>query len=111
MTTEKVNNLAGDSFSPGAHWEPLVCEGEYINETLPNHFRYPTVPEGERSSVRKRNFNQKFDRMVFDGIAEIPQRYKDGRIAKNRDGEVQFEKQHYVRSTVDMDFIRANKLD
>ena len=111
LTTEKVNNLAGDSFSPGAHWEPLVCEGEYINETLPNHFRYPTVPEGERSSVKKRNFNQKFDRMVFDGIAEIPRRYRDGRIAKNRDGEVQFEKQHYVRSTVDMDFIRANKLD
>jgi hypothetical protein len=31
---ENQANTAGDAFSPGAHWELLECDDEYINESI-----------------------------------------------------------------------------
>ena len=81
LTEEKASNLAGDSFSPGAYWEFLECTGELIKETREEGFRAPTEPEGEKSKVTKRNYTQKFDRMVFTGKAELPRVYRNGRLS------------------------------
>ena len=58
MSSNDATNLAGDVFSPGSHWEYLECDGEFVNESIPNGFRAPTVPLGETSSVRKRNYSK-----------------------------------------------------
>ena len=63
--------MAGKGFTPGAHWEELVCEGEILEEPYKEGFRAPTVPAGELPIVRKRNYNQTFDRMPFTGQAEL----------------------------------------
>ena len=65
LTTKKAKNLAGDSSSPGAYWDPLECTGDYVKDKTPEGFRAPTVPADEVSLVKKRNYTQKFDRMVF----------------------------------------------
>ena len=72
LSKEKEKNLAGDSFSPGAYWSALECDGEFVDENTPDGFRAPTVPDGENSSVKKRNYTQRFDRMVFTGLIEVP---------------------------------------
>jgi hypothetical protein len=44
--------------------------GEYANElTIGSHMRAPTVPFGETPLVRKRNYSEQFDRMIFNGKA------------------------------------------
>ena len=32
LSKEETENLAGEHFSPGAHWEELKCEGDFVNE-------------------------------------------------------------------------------
>ena len=63
----RLENMAGKGFTPGAHWEELVCERGILEEPYEEGFRAPTVPEGELPIVRKRNCNQTFDRMPFTG--------------------------------------------
>ena len=112
LTSSKAENLAGDSFTPGAHWEELPCDGDFIVESQKEGFRYPTVPTGEVSAVKKRNYSQKFDRMVFPGLAEIPVRWKNGKIARHkRTGEVQYKKQPHSETAVNMEWARKHKLD
>jgi hypothetical protein len=73
LTATSGTNLAGDSFSPGAYWEPLICDGDITEEEdIGDEFRAPTVPSGEVAVVKKRNYSQQFDRMVFAGKAELP---------------------------------------
>ena len=31
-TKSKAENMAGKGLTPGAHWEELVCEGQYVEE-------------------------------------------------------------------------------
>jgi hypothetical protein len=105
-TKTNTTNLAGDTFSPGAYWEELECKGEYVDERTLEGFRAPTVPVGEISSVRKRNFDQKFDRMVFSGKTELPKRHKNGTIAKDKQGNTIYHKQKpHNQTEVNMDFI------
>ena len=111
LTAEKVANMAGDAFSPGAHWEILECNGEFLNEKTQEGLRAPTVPAGEVPMVRKRNFEQRFDRMVFSGKTEIPMRYQNGRLKKDRDGNVQYELQPHEETEARISFIRSNKLN
>ena len=79
----KAENMAGAHFTPGAHWVTLVCDGDFPEEPQSENLRAPTVPPGEISIVKKRNFSQEFDRMAFSGQTEVPKRWKNGRIAKN----------------------------
>ena len=58
FSKENGKNLAGDSFSPGAYWSTLECNGEFVNENTLDGFRAPTVPNGENASVKKRNYTQ-----------------------------------------------------
>ena len=45
VLSEKENR-AGEHFSPGAHWEELDCDGEFVDEShIPKGFRAPTIPE------------------------------------------------------------------
>jgi len=44
---ENIANMAGDAFSPGAYWEELECDGEYVEDETPPGFHAPTVPAGE----------------------------------------------------------------
>jgi hypothetical protein len=111
MAQSVAENLAGNAFAPGAYWEELVCEGEFVNESIPNGFRAPTVPLGENSTVRKQNYSQKFDRMVFSGKTELPKRYRNDAIAKERNGEIKFEKRAHDFTEVRMDFVRKHKLN
>ena len=32
LSKGKAANLTGDSFTPGAHWEELVCDGDFKEE-------------------------------------------------------------------------------
>ena len=112
LSENEVEKQAGEHFSPGAHWELLKCEGEFVNEDhIPRGFRAPTIPEGEVPLVSKRNYNQKFDRMVFSGKTELPKRYKNGGIAKDRSGNIIFEQRAHTETEVRMSFIRKHKLN
>jgi hypothetical protein len=82
LSKGKTSNLAGDSFTPGAHWEELACDGDFIVEKTMKGFRAPTVPAGEVQQVKKRNYKEQFDRMVFTGKTEIPVRWRNGRVGK-----------------------------
>ena len=104
LTTEKARNLAGESFSPGAHWELLECTGEFIQETREEGFRAPTEPEGETSTVKKRNYTQSFDRMVFTGKAELPKAYRNGRLSNK------YQKVPCTETQPSMPFIRKHNL-
>ena len=61
MICEKQANIAGEVFSAGTHWIELPCDKIFIQEVIPEGFKAPTVPEGENSRVKKRNFSQRFD--------------------------------------------------
>ena len=111
LELEKARNLAGDHFSPGAFWELIECDGEYVNDVLPERFRSPTVPEGEVPLVKKRNYSLQFDRFPFTGTTELPKVYRNGSVAKTRDGKTVFEKKCCEETTVNMKFVRENKLD
>ena len=111
LTKEERSNMAGDGFSPGAHWVELPCDGEFIDENIPDGYRAPTVPQGENYSVRKRNYTQKFDRMVFSGQTELPATKNKGGDLEKQDGEVVFEKRPHHRTEVKMAFVRKHKLD
>jgi hypothetical protein len=111
MTKERQANLAGDKFTPGSHWVELPCDGAFLEETTPAGFRAPTVPEGEVSQVKKRNFSQKFDRMAFTGMTEVPERYSNGRLKKQKDGSYSYKKQAQTETTADMTFIRKHQLN
>ena len=108
---ENKANTAGDAFTPGAHWELLECDGEYINESIPRGFRAPTVPSGENATVKKRNYKVKFDRMAFTGLTELPKRHRNGAIAKKRDGSIIFETKAHTNTEVNMTFVRKHKLN
>ena len=112
LDKNQAEKQAGEHFSPGAHWELLKCEGDFVNENIiPRGFRAPTIPEGEVPLVRKRNYQQKFDRMVFSGKTELPKKYKNGSIAKDRSGNIIFEERAHTETEVRMDFIRKHKLN
>ena len=110
LSQGKFSNLAGDSFTPGAHWEGLPCDGDVLVEKTLIPFRAPTVPAGEVQQVRKKNYEQKFDRMVFSGKTEIPVRLRSGRLGK-ASGKIQYKEQAYSNTTVDMDWARKRKLE
>ena len=44
MSERESANLAGPAFDPSAHWEELVCDGEFVIDSIPEGFRAPTVP-------------------------------------------------------------------
>ena len=111
LPQKEAENLAGDVFSPRAYWEELPCEGEFIDENIPNGFRAPTVPLGENAAVRKRNYKQKFNRMVFTGIAEFPKRTRNKSISRKKDGSIIFEKRAHTETEVKMSFVRAHNLN
>ena len=104
LTIDKAN-LAGDSFSPGAYWDLLECKGDYVEDKTPEGFRAPTDPADEVSQVKKRNYAQKFDRMVFPGKTELPVMRRDGRLKKNKQGKVQYEIQAHNKTEAKMTFI------
>ena len=106
----KLDNFAGDAFSPGAYWEELKCEGEVIEEDMPDGFRAPTVPAGETPFMKKRNYEQVFDRMVFTGVTEVPRLYKNNRIAKDKNGNVLFDKKACTETLPKISWVRKNKL-
>ena len=91
LTPEMSQNMAGDSFSPGAYWKLLECDGEYLDNVVPDGLRAPTVPDGEVPVVRKRNYKDQFDRNVFTGMAELPMRSVRGHIRRDNKGEVKYE--------------------
>ena len=79
MSAVEAGNVAGDEFDPGSHWQLLEQDGEVIEEELESNgevFRAPTAPEGEVSTVQKRNYSAIFDRGVFTGQAKLPKRYR-----------------------------------
>ena len=34
ITKSKAQNMAGVEFTPGAHWEELACDGDFIEEQI-----------------------------------------------------------------------------
>ena len=109
MSEKESANLAGPAFDPSAHWEQLVCDGEFVSDSIPEGFRAPTVPAGEVPLVQKRNYVQTFDRMVFSGKTELPKRYANDAITKKK-GEIIFEKRPHNITEVKMKFVRQHKL-
>ena len=110
LTIDKAN-LAGDSFSPGAYWDLLECKGDYVEDKTSEGFRAPTDPADEVSQVKKRNYAQKFDRMVFSGKTELPAMRRDGRLKKNKQGKVKYEIRAHNKTEAKMTFIRKNNLN
>ena len=51
MSKKESVNLAGPAFGPSAHWEELVCDGEFVIDSIPEGFRAHIVPAGEFPSV------------------------------------------------------------
>ncbi len=55
LTATSGNNLAGDSFSAGAYWEPLVCDGDIIEEDdIGDEFRAPYCPRWRGSYSKEK---------------------------------------------------------
>ena len=44
--------MAGADFIPGAHLELFECNGNFVEETINEWFRTPTVPVGEVPVVK-----------------------------------------------------------
>ena len=107
VSKRKGENMAGAAFTPGAHWVALECDGEYIEDNRIEGLREPTVPTGEVPLVRKRNFSQHFDLMAFTGQTELPRRWKNGRLTKQKTtGEVQYQKTAHNKTEPNMDWVR-----
>ena len=100
---------AGDVFDNSAYWKLLDADGEEIVENE-SHLHAPTVPEGEKSRVKKRNYLTTFDRPIFSGKAELPIRYNDGRLAKDREGNFKYEIRPTEETVPNMEFCRENGL-
>jgi len=111
LIKEERSNMVGDGFSLGAHWVELHCDGEFIDEKNPDGYRAPTINQGGNYSVHKRNYTQKFDRMVFSGRTELPATKNKRGDLKKQDGKVVFEKRPHDRTEVKMAFVRKHKLD
>mmetsp|Transcript_43733 Transcript_43733/g.64212 ORF Transcript_43733/g.64212 Transcript_43733/m.64212 type:complete len:448 (-) Transcript_43733:705-2048(-) len=73
-------------------------------------FRAPTVPAGETPFIKKRNYQHVFDRMAFTGVAKVPRVYKNNRVAKDKKGNVLFDKKSYTETLPKMSWVRKNKL-
>ena len=111
VSKSKAQNMAGAGFTPGAHWVMLECDGQVIEDDGIEGFRAPTVPAGEVPFVKKRNYNQQFDRMDFIGPTELPRRWKYVRLSKQKSsGEVHYEKRAHDKTAPNMDWVRKNKL-
>ena len=65
MVQKRAGNLAGESFSPGAHWKMIQRDGDYLDESGIEGFHATSVPSGDNPTTKKRNFTQQFDRIVF----------------------------------------------
>ena len=111
LTKEKAANLAGDVFTPGAYWELLECSGDFVEEKTQEGLRAPTVLQGEVLLARKRNYKEKFDRMVFTGKTYLPSRYSNGRLKQDKEGKYSYELRPHEHTEPNLSFIRQNKLD
>jgi len=59
MSKEKIANMAGDAFSPGAYWDELECDSEYVLDQIPHGFNTPTLPVGEIFYSKKKKLQTK----------------------------------------------------
>jgi len=110
VSNEKIANMASDVFSPGAYWEELECDGEYVLDQTPHGFHAPTVPAGEVPTVRKRYYKQNFNKMAFTGVTWVPKLQRNSRIATKK-GHVIFNKNAHSKTMVKINFICKHNLN
>jgi hypothetical protein len=90
---EKTDDLL--EFAPGSYWTSLTAETAVVPEpenTIRNA-RAPTIPEEHAAIVPKKyNFSQKFDRHVFLGMSNVEKRHANGRIRRDSNGKLIYDK-------------------
>lgn len=115
MGSETIENLAGDTFDPGARWELLTQdESEPVDEEVLNvagvSFHGPTS-ETAGGGAKKLNYSEHFDRMVFTGSAKQPKIYANGRIALDQNRNVLYEVKPHTETVPNLEFCQENGLD
>jgi hypothetical protein len=121
MTTEIRDNLAGDTFHGGAHWEIVPQDGEVImdqNRDLIEGERLfdPTVPrvnyweDSDNVGPPKRNYNATADRGVFIMKTKVPDSTKHGKT-KYKQGEVVWIESNTDETLPNVSFLQKNNID
>ena len=88
MDRNTAENLAGDTFDPGARWVLLEPdEGNEVEEEVLEidglHFHGPTS-DGAGKGAKRYNYSKEFDRLPFTGMAKQPKLWRNGRIALDK---------------------------
>ena len=116
----EVINQACDSFQPGAYWKLLEAKGEEIDESNATingvRFRAPTMPAAEHAvdsdhRVKKRNYEEIFDRAPFISNVLLPVRKVNGILQKKNTGEHVYKKQLCTEAVPNLEYLSANGID
>jgi len=115
MDPNVAENLAGDTFDPGARWVLLEPDndGEVEEEVLEIDgvdFHGPTS-DGAGKGAKRYNYNEQFDRLVFNGTAKQPKLWRNGRIALGHNRNVQYEVRSHTETIPNVDFCTKHGLD
>ena len=114
LSAEDGVNIAGDEFDHGSYWKLLEPDGEVVEDMLNvngEQFRAPTAPNGEVSTVEKQSYDEIFDRDDFTGMAELPKRWRNGRIATTSSGEVVRQRYRHEDTEASYSFCDKHDLD
>ena len=114
MDTGVVDNLA-DGFAPGAFWETIEPKDEILEEggliVNEQQFHEPTLEDGEVMVVPKRNYDEKFDRVVFTGKAKLPVRNRNGKIIWSKEGKAKYKLVPCEETVPNIDFLQSHGID
>ena len=115
MDPNVAENLAGDTFDPGARWVLLEPDNddeveEEILEIDGVGFHGPTS-DGAGKGAKRYNYTEQFDRLVFNGTAKQPKIWRNGRISLDHNRKVQYEVRSHTETIPNVDFCTEHGLD
>ena len=115
MNAEDVQNLVGDEFDPGARQELLEPdEEEVVEEEILEvdgvTFHGPTS-DGAEKGAKRYNYGETFDRLPFTGQAKQPKKWRNGRIAVDRNDRVMYEVREHTDTIPNIDFCEEHGLN
>lgn len=106
----------GGVFPEDAYWKELTPNAEVVTEPENPTFtstttHAPTIEKSDAEFVPiKHNFDVSFDRPPFTGSIDVPKKYANGTVKKNRDGTIQLEKKTRKDGCLNPKFVKKYKL-
>ena len=112
MTTDQMENMAGEGFRLTAHWEYVEAnDDDVVNEE--GLARGPTTPEGEDSTLGpvKKNYAEHFDRPPFVQQVTLPRKNVRGNLIYDLKGKVKYEIRDSSETVPNIPFLHQNGLN